>query len=143
MKTWTTEYGTFREHDGVNEGADCSNCGRHLDWTSDQCLPPCEDDPGRCPYCAGRLGLRVSTCSDGGGKMVVKSAMPGTSMDETKLVAYTIIPEASGSRWVRVGDAKLLEDGSVHVKLDAFPLSGELWIGPKEVNEELLSARMP
>lgn len=56
-RVWSTEHGTFREHDGVAEFSDCSGCGRCIDWASPR--TPAPRDDGRCPYCGGRLGMHV------------------------------------------------------------------------------------
>jgi hypothetical protein len=71
--------GTYIEHDGVTEWADCADCGSHIDGTS---IPSdYESESGRwegdCPYCGAstmRVGLvahyRVGASLDRDGQML-------------------------------------------------------------------------
>lgn len=51
-----------------------------------------------------------------------------------ELVAFCIVerPDAPPA-WVRCGSARIAPDGSVRVRLDALPLSGELHLRPPSV----------
>lgn len=55
--------------------------------------------------------------------------MDHDSPSSTRKAVYTIIESsADKKRWVRIGIAFVNRDGSLNVKLDANPISGELHI---------------
>jgi hypothetical protein len=58
-------------------------------------------------------------------------------MDHTKMkVAYVITERGEKTFWNRVGVAFTNRDGSINVKLDALPLSGQLQIRDYEPRED-------
>ena len=61
-----------------------------------------------------------------------------------QLVAYCIVERDEGPpAWIRCGTARHNRDGSVNVRLDALPLSGELHLRPTdEAALEELRARV-
>lgn len=51
----------------------------------------------------------------------------------TELVAFCIVEREGGPpSWIRCGTARLARDGSINVRLDALPLTGELHLRPAE-----------
>ncbi len=62
-------------------------------------------------------------------------------MDQSKMkIVYVITKRNGRSFWNRVGVAFLNSDGSVNVKLEALPVSGELQIRDYAVREESTSS---
>jgi len=61
-----------------------------------------------------------------------------------ELVAWCIVerPDAAPA-WVRCGTARLNRDGSVNVRLDALPLTGELHLRPREPRPALGPRAVP
>ena len=67
-------------------------------------------------------------------------------MDHTKMkIAYVITTRNSRSFWNRVGVAFVNSDGSINVKLEAVPVSGELqirdYVPREEANPTTLSGK--
>jgi len=51
--------------------------------------------------------------------------------NEHDMVAWCIVEHKDeASKWVRCGTGRMNRDGSVNVRLDALPLTGELHIRP-------------
>lgn len=60
-----------------------------------------------------------------------EAASPHPSGLRTSMVAYSIVHRDGNSlSWIRCGVGRLNPDGSVNVRLDALPLSGELHLRP-------------
>ena len=58
-------------------------------------------------------------------------------MDQTKMkVAYVVTERGDKSYWNRVGVAFTNRDGSLNVKLDAYPVGGSLQIRDWEPRED-------
>jgi hypothetical protein len=58
-------------------------------------------------------------------------------MDQTKMkVAYVITERGDKTFWNRIGVAFTNRDGSINVKLDALPISGQLQIRDYEPRED-------
>jgi hypothetical protein len=63
-------------------------------------------------------------------------------MDQPKFkVAYVITERGDKTFWNRIGVAFPNKDGSINVKLDALPTSGQLQIRDYEVRDEADAAR--
>lgn len=58
-------------------------------------------------------------------------------MDQAKMkVAYVITERGDKSYWQRIGVAFTNRDGSINVRLDALPMSGQLHIRDYEPRDE-------
>jgi hypothetical protein len=59
-------------------------------------------------------------------------------MDQSKMkIAYVVTQRGANKYWTRVGAAFVNRDGSINVKLDAIPVSGEIQVRdyvPREEN---------
>lgn len=66
-------------------------------------------------------------------------------MNESKMkVAYVITQRNGKNHWTRIGVGFVNRDGSINIKLEAVPVSGELQIRdqvPRENNLTLLGGR--
>jgi hypothetical protein len=66
----------------------------------------------------------------------------GEAMDQAKMkIAYVVTQRGTNKYWTRVGAAFVNRDGSINVKLEAIPVSGEIHVRdyvPREDNATLL-----
>jgi hypothetical protein len=58
-------------------------------------------------------------------------------MDQSKMkIAYVVTQRGTNKYWTRVGVAFVNRDGSINVKLDAVPVSGEIHVRDYVPREE-------
>jgi len=63
-------------------------------------------------------------------------------MSDVKMkIAYVITKNGDKSYWNRIGVAFVNNDGSINVKLDAYPVNGELQLRDREDNDSEGSER--
>jgi hypothetical protein len=58
-------------------------------------------------------------------------------MDQSKMkIAYVVTQRGTNKYWTRIGAAFVNRDGSINVKLDAMPVSGEIHVRDYVPREE-------
>lgn len=76
--------------------------------------------------------------------MLTRLAVRRPLSPEAEYLAFCIIEQPDGPpAWVRCGHARQNGDGSVNVRLDALPLSGELHLRPAERRASPVNDRAP